>query len=182
MQRRGTVTLYTDRLILRRFVIEDAEDMFNNWANDPEVTKFLSWEPHGDIEITKKLLSQWVKSYDNPDTYNWAVVLNDTPIGSVSLLHPDNDKREAEGGYCLSRDYWGKEIMPEAFSAVIKYAFEEVGFRRIYAKHNVQNPNSGKVMLKCGMKYIGTKNAPLALKPDKIVMCDCYEIINPYTI
>lgn len=178
MIHKGTVTLITERLILRRFVIDDAETMFNNWANDPEVTRFLSWEPHGDVEVTKTLLQFWVEDYKNSNCYNWAIVYDNNLIGTISLLNPKDDIAEAEAGYCMAKKYWGKGIMAEALTAVIKYSFDEIGFSRIVAKHNVDNPNSGKVMIKSGMKYLETKNAPLALNPDKIVMCDFYEIYN----
>ena len=64
MVHKGTVRLETDRLILRRFTLDDAPAMFNNWANDPEVTKYLSWEPHADLEVTREILRTWVNSYD----------------------------------------------------------------------------------------------------------------------
>lgn len=51
MTHKGTVMLETERLILRRFVAEDAEAMFRNWVNDPEVTRYLTWQPHGSIEL-----------------------------------------------------------------------------------------------------------------------------------
>lgn len=175
----GTKELQTERLVLRRFIVDDAEAMFKNWANDPEVTKFLSWEPHGSIEVTKSLLQSWVKNYENPDYYNWAIVFNGQLIGSIGMLLINDDISEAEVGYCISKKYWGKGIMAEALAAVLKYSFDEVGVKRIIAKHNIHNPNSGKVMKKCGMKYLETKNAPLALNSDKIAMCDFYEILNP---
>ena len=50
---KGTMQIETERLILRRFIEEDAEDMFNNWANDIEVTRFLSWYPHSSVEDTR---------------------------------------------------------------------------------------------------------------------------------
>ena len=52
----GTIKLETDRLILRRIELNDAEKMFNNWCNDEEVTRYLPWEPHGKIEVTKEFL------------------------------------------------------------------------------------------------------------------------------
>lgn len=179
MIHKGTKALVTNRLILRQFIKYDAKAMFNNWANDPEVTKFLSWEPHGSIEVTKALLESWVGDYKNLNCYNWAIVFGGDLIGSIGLLNPNYDISEAEAGYCMSKRYWGKGIMAEALTAVLQYSFDEVGFNRIFAKHNTDNPNSGKVMKKCGMRYLETKNAPLALKPDKIVMCDIYEILNP---
>ena len=59
----------TKRLILRKFTIDDAKAMFNNWASDSEVTKFLTWHPHQNIEITKMILNMWIEEYDNPNTY-----------------------------------------------------------------------------------------------------------------
>lgn len=68
--------------------------------------------------------------------------------------------------------------MAEALELVLKFAFEDVRLHRIHAKHDIQNPNSGKVMKKCGMKFLETKMAPLALKSETSVMCSCYEILN----
>lgn len=122
MIHKGTQILNTERLTLRRFIYDDAKEMFNNYPND--------------------------------------------------------ENKEAEVGYCIMKKHWGKGIMVEALAKTIEYSFDVVGFNRLYAKHDVENINSGKVMIKCGMRYIDTRNAPLALKPDKIVLCDCYEIFN----
>ena len=63
MKHCGTQTLETDRLLLRRFVVDDADAMFQNWASDPEVTKYLTWPPHADAEVSKAVLEAWVSSY-----------------------------------------------------------------------------------------------------------------------
>ena len=57
---KGTQTIVTDRLILRRAVMEDAEPMFRNWASDPEVTKYLTWPPHESVAVTQKILEGWM--------------------------------------------------------------------------------------------------------------------------
>ena len=62
MKNSGTVRMETKRLVLRPYVIEDADAMFRNWANDPQVTKYLSWEPHKDVEEIKQILEGWIKS------------------------------------------------------------------------------------------------------------------------
>ena len=62
MNHLGTINLETDRLILRKFKIEDAEDMYNNWASNSEVTKYLSWETHLNIEKTKEILKSWIEN------------------------------------------------------------------------------------------------------------------------
>ena len=57
--------LETERLVLRELKEEDAESIFNNWAKDKEVTKYLTWEPHQSIETTKKILNIWMKSLEH---------------------------------------------------------------------------------------------------------------------
>ena len=59
MNHKGTILLETNRLILRKFVIEDSEAMYNNWASEDEVTKFLTWPTHSDVEVTRAVLSSW---------------------------------------------------------------------------------------------------------------------------
>ena len=74
MTHKGTCTLETKQLLLRRFTGNDAEAMFRNWANDPEVTKYLTWSPHGDIVETRRILKNWTESYEKSDFYCWAIV------------------------------------------------------------------------------------------------------------
>ena len=63
MRHTGTQTIATERLTLRRFTIEDAENMYYNWASDPEVTKYLTWQPHKSVEETTEILQQWEEDY-----------------------------------------------------------------------------------------------------------------------
>ena len=158
---KGTQTIETPRLILRRAVREDAEAMFRNWASDPEVTKYLTWPPHDSIEVTLKRLEIWLEEYDRSDHYQWMIELKELgePIGSISVVRQNDSVEEAEIGYCLGCRWWHRGIMPEALTAVIKYLFEEVGMNRVAARHDPNNPNSGRVMRKCGMKYEGTFHA-----------------------
>lgn len=158
LNHKGTVTLETHRLILRRFTLEDAEDMFNNWANDNEVTKYLTWWPHSSIDVTRQIIQMWVNEYSKDITYNWGIELKEIgqvigSIGVTDLCHKDN---RCEIGYCISKSYWNKGITTEALKAVIRFLFSEVGVNRIQAKHDVLNPGSGRVMEKAGMKYEGT--------------------------
>ncbi len=153
----GTVVLETDRLILRPFTLDDAVDMYENWAKDSEVTRFLTWPPHKDEQVTLGILENWVSQYENGNYYNWAIELKELgePIGNISVVQRDNRARRAHIGYCLGREWWHQGIMSEALAAVIDYLFSE-GYLRIDARHNVANPHSGDVMKKCGMQYEAT--------------------------
>ena len=79
----------------------------------------------------------------------------DAPIGSLIAVS-DERTESAQIGYCIGKEWWHQGIMPEALGAVMDFLFDEVGFNRVEARHDPNNPNSGKVMAKCGMKYEGT--------------------------
>jgi len=157
MENKGTLTLETNRLILRQFRIDDAEKMFKNWASDPEVTKFLTWPPHVDVNLTRSLLSDWINRYSDLSYYNWVIELKEINeiIGNISVVKLNERTEAADIGYCMGKNWWGRAIMPEALSAVIKYLIEEVGLNRVAACHDSNNPKSGRVMDKAGMKLEG---------------------------
>ncbi|MBQ9534316.1 MAG: GNAT family N-acetyltransferase [Clostridia bacterium] len=155
----GTQSIETDRLLLRRFSIDDAEAMYSNWASDPEVTKYLTWPTHTGVDVSKALLEDWVSSYAQENYYQWAIVLKEhgsDPIGSISAVRVDDDVSMVHIGYCLGKNWWRQGIMSEALKAVMTFFFEKVGVNRIESRHDPRNPHSGMVMKKCGMKYEGT--------------------------
>lgn len=154
---KGTKTIHTERLILRRFTVDDAQAMYDHWANDERVSRFLSWRPHKSPEETKQLLESWCDAYQNDTTYNWVIEYGGTVIGSICVIDFKERHERAELAYCMGYAYWNKGIMSEAAKAVIDYLFEEVGFNRIDISHAVKNPASGRVAQKCGLTYEGTK-------------------------
>lgn len=161
LNHKGTQTLETSRLILRKAVREDALPMFRNWASDPEVTKYLTWPTHRAPETSAAVADLWIKEYQKLDYYQWMIVLKEIgePIGSISVVNHRDDIAEVEIGYCIGRNWWHKGIMSEALEAVMDFLFKEAGMNRIEAKHDINNPNSGSVMKKCGMRYEGTSRA-----------------------
>lgn len=154
----GTIELATERLTLRRFMIEDAENMYYNWASEDEVTRFLTWPTHKSVQDSERVIDQWIKSYEDKKTYQWAIELNDLeqPIGSISAVKVDDEIDAVEVGYCIGTKYWNKGYATEALAEVIRFFMNEVGASRVCARHDVANPNSGKVMAACGMDYEGT--------------------------
>lgn len=158
MHHQGTVKIETDRLILRRFTMEDANVMYRNWASDDEVTQYLTWPTHADVNVTRSVIEGWIQNYANPDFYHWAIVLKSSgePIGSLSVVKYDEKTASAAIGWCMGKRWWGQGIMPEAARAVLQYLFNEIGFNRIAAYHDKNNPKSGRVMQKIGMLREGT--------------------------
>lgn len=158
MNHKGTVRLETERLILRKFTENDAEAVFENWASDDEVTKFLTWPTHRSVEGSKGFIDSCLDSYKNDDSYQWGIELKETGelFGNISVVNVNDDLDAVELGYVIGRRFWGNGYMTEAVKAVIAFLFEEVGANRIAARHDPKNPDSGKVMKKAGMKYEGT--------------------------
>ena len=180
MEHLGTKTLYTDRLVLRKLTLRDAKKMFLNWASNPNVTKYLSWPTHENIEVTKNILSIWKENYKNDNYYQWGIVLkeNNELIGSISVVNINENIQEVEIGYCLAEKYWNKGITSEAFKEVIRFMFLEVKVNRIAACHDINNPNSGKVMLKCNLKYEGTLRQKGLRSSNKLCDLAYYSILK----
>ena len=155
----GTQIIETSRLILRKYEMSDAEDMFKNWVTDPEVSRFWSWEPHKNIEETKSLLAGWVEEYEKLDRYCWVIILKSISQAVGYILF--SVENESEGSlavhYALSSKYWNQGIMSEACKGVFEFAFDEIKAQKIYSRHHVDNPASGRVMQKCGMRYVKTE-------------------------
>ena len=155
LNHKGTKEIRTDRLLLRKYQLSDAEGMFENYANDDRVTKYLPWKPYNNPADVIPFLEMSIKKYEEINTYNWAIVYQGSVIGGISAMSIDSMRNNCEVGYCIGYDFWNKGITSEALAAVITFLFEEVGMHRILAKHDIENPASGEVMKKCGMTYEG---------------------------
>lgn len=179
MEHKGTVPLETERLILRRFTENDAPAVFANWASDDEVTKYLTWPTHPCVEASLGYMRYCVQAYQKVTTYQWGIELKDTHelIGNISVVQLDETVDGAELGWVIGRRYWGQGYMPEAAQKVVDFLFDEVGANRIAARHDPNNPNSGRVMLKIGMKYEGTLRQS-DRNNQGIVDCCCYAILR----
>jgi len=176
----GTARLETRRLILRPTSISDAEQMYNNWASDPEVTKYLLWPTHTDIEVTKDVLARWDKENERPDYYHWGIVDKETGqiIGTGGCLSINERFRSTELGYCMSRAHWGKSYMSEAVAAMIEYLFNTVGLNRIAACHDPDNIGSGRVMQKCGMAFEGVQRQANYCERRGFYDLACYAVVK----
>ncbi|HNZ83607.1 MAG: GNAT family N-acetyltransferase [Sedimentibacter sp.] len=157
MNHLGTKEIETDRLLLRKFKLSDAEEMYKNWANDDNVTRYITWPTHKDIEETRRVVEGYVNDSARDNYYHWCIVLKETneAVGSIGAFRLYDDLKLFEIGYCIGKKFWNKGITTEAMKALIKFFFEEVGVNRIEARHDVKNPASGRVMIKSGLKFEG---------------------------
>ncbi|WP_051251580.1 GNAT family N-acetyltransferase [Psychrilyobacter atlanticus] len=161
MKNLGTKTLIHENFILRKFKLGDEYGMFKNYCNDEKVTEYITWDPHKDIKLTKELLTSWITEYSDTG-YRWAIEIDDEVVGSIDLVKQDLDEKVGEIGYCLGSKFWDKKIMTNALNLMMDYLFNEVGFEKLSARHIVENPNSGRVMINNNMKH--TKIEEISIK------------------
>ena len=145
-------SIATTRLTLRRFNKEDAKDIYEGYATDVEVTRYLTWLPHSSIKETSALLDMWIAEYDDPKTCRYAITEKGIgkAIGSIDAVrfHPDGNP---EIGYCLARHYWGKGYMKEALKALSETLFNK--YPKIYMRAQRENIGSNLVIASCGYAF-----------------------------
>ncbi|MBQ8928294.1 MAG: GNAT family N-acetyltransferase [Oscillospiraceae bacterium] len=170
------LTLHTDRLLLRPFVMEDAEAMFSGWANDPEVTKYMTWDPHKDVEETRRILGAWIAQYDKPERLCFAIERREDGalIGGIDVVGYEDDGKTPVIGYDLSRSCWNRGYMTEACRCLVSYLFSQ-GFTQIRIDALPENIGSNRVIQKCGGELLCTEEEYFPLK-QKTVRVNRYRI------
>ena len=143
-------TIQTERLTLRKARMEDAPAIFDGYAQDPEVTRYMVWKPHKNIQETEQFLSTCKELWRTGKDFAYAITLKgEGKLIGMFGLHPMNLKIEV--GYGLARSYWSKGYMTEAMRAVIKWALAQPDIFRVQAICDVENIGSARVMEKAGM-------------------------------
>ena len=170
--------LETGRLLLRKLRMTDAQDMYE-YSRDPEVARHVLWDAHQSVGDSRGYLRYAVRQYRQDLPASWGIELkeNHKLIGTIGFMWINRDHNSAEVGYSLSREYWNRGIMSEALSAVLNEGFMDLNLHRIEAQHEVDNPASGRVMEKCGMRKEGVLRQRLYNK-GKFVDVALYAILK----
>ena len=149
-------TLETEDLILRKPAMKDAEDIFR-YASDPEVARYVLWEPHRSLSETRSFVRYLRSRIRAGCPSSWVVVLKETGtvIGTIGFIWYSSENRSAELGYSFSREHWNRGYATQALKAVIASVFRSLPVNRLEAQHDVRNPASGRVMEKCGLRQEG---------------------------
>jgi len=149
--------LKTERLILRPWNDDDAEDLYA-YASDPDVGLPAGWLPHTSIENSREIIRAVLSA---PDTYAVCLKENGKAIGSIGLHR--NDLAEADDelelGYWIGKPFWGRGLIPEASREMLRYAFEDLGMNRIWCGYYDGNFKSRRVQEKLGFVYHHTTDA-----------------------
>ena len=149
-------TLNANRVSLRWITDEDVDAFYAIYSH-PEVMRYWSTPPLTARDQAAKLISEIQAGFQSQSVLKWGVVrhADNALIGSITLFNLDFIHRRAEIGYALGRDYWRQGYMREALTAVIAYAFGELGFHRIEADVDPRNDASIRTVERLGFKREG---------------------------
>lgn len=155
MSQAAKIILETKRLILRRQVIEDLDDLWTLYCN-PEITKYIPDAPLS-FEETKEELEWFMNGHPkNPELGLWATILKENGkfIGRCGLLPwTIEGQKEVEVAYTIAQDYWGQGLGSEAAQAILQYGFEKLNLSRLICLIDSENIASQKVAEKIGMTF-----------------------------
>ena len=159
--------IQTERLILRRMKKTDYHDMYE-YASNPDVTKYLTWEIHPNAAYTLRYLAYVATRYRAGEFYDWALILreNNKMIGTCGFTSFSYEHNSAEIGYVLNPTYWGKGLAPDAVRSVIRFGFLTLNLHRIEAKYMVGNDRSRRVMEKSGMTFEGIQRESMYIRDE----------------
>ena len=163
-------TLETARLRLRPPRMEDAPSIFERYASDPEVTHFLSWRPHKDVEETRAFLQSLLKVLEAGTTHAWVIEdrMDRRLMGLMSMtiqtarendfLSTAEERRyyKVQFGYHISKSEWGRGFATEAAQAIVDWALGQPEVYRVWAVCDVENHASARVLENVGLVREGT--------------------------
>lgn len=176
-----TLTLQTQRLTLKPISVDELEEVFES-VRDPEISKYMSWDPHNSIDQTKSFIERLRQEMEAGKTYTWSIFLEGAFCGIVSLLAITRQHRaltydRAELAYWVSRKYQRMGIMTEACQQVIGFAFGQMNLHRLTVSHVSENDASQNLIKKLDFRYIGEEHEAFQ-KNGKWYNHKLYERIN----
>ncbi|OYQ66344.1 GNAT family N-acetyltransferase [Aerococcus sp. 1KP-2016] len=164
MNHKGTKTIETQHLLLRKFEMSDAKDMFHNWAGNMTDTKFVTWQKHGAVSDSKDVIEKWDKRKDKNKTYRWCVEekASGQAIGEIEVVEIHRDTQAADLVYCMGKAYKEKGLAKEALQNIIHFLFKEVQMNRISFDQDVANEADRALALDLNFEFEGVQKQALA--------------------
>ncbi len=158
-------TLETERLILRKLLYSDKNDIFS-YAQNPKVAQHVLWDAHQSNFDTLEFLNIVYEAYNKNNAAPWGIQLKneDKIIGTSGFVSWDKEKKEAEIGFALAEEYWNKGIITEANIEIIKFGFEKMKLNKIVSRCKPENIGSYKVLEKCGFTFDGVIEKQIIIK------------------
>jgi RimJ/RimL family protein N-acetyltransferase len=165
--------LRTERLLLRTPVIDDAEAILGEYADDPEVTRYLTWAPHKALETVAEFLQDLIDRRRSGEEFPWLLTQpNERRV--IGMITARVQAPRAEVGYVLGRKYWNRGFMTEAISAVAEWCLTQPGIFRVSAFCDTENLASARALEKAGFRREGEVARWIVLPNRSSEPRDCY--------
>ena len=189
----GTAELLTDRLMLRRYREEDADELYRRFGADPEMTKYSGWNPYATPEAARATVQRFIESYSDKHFYSWIIDWEDVVIGTIGAYDYEPEATVTGGtasdafsgannipgestkadlsatggtievGFSIDRACWGRGYATEALKCVLAYLTGNEGIGRVTAWCASENAGSRRVLEKAGMELTRIEKAGLAV-------------------
>jgi ribosomal-protein-alanine N-acetyltransferase len=150
----GTTSIDTKRLKLRKLTFDDVQSIYSHLKSDERITDNLIKGAHIEPEETYAMVEEIINQYNNPSFYFWGMELIQSKelIGLIDLFDFNFDELKCSVGYSIGYNWWNQGYGTEALRVVVDFAFNNIKINEISAAHNTDNPASGRIMEKVGMK------------------------------
>ena len=158
---KGTAELWTDRLVLRRFRPEDAEELYKFFGRDPAMYEYSGWNPYATPEMAQQTVRDFIRQYDDPHFYSWVIDVDDVLVGTIGAY--DYADGCIEVGLSVIPDWQGRGYATEALKRVLAYLTENEGISCVTAWCAAENTGSRRVMEKAGMQLARTEKGTLTV-------------------
>jgi ribosomal-protein-alanine N-acetyltransferase len=161
----------TARLLLRKPRRDDAPLIFEVYAQDPEVTRYLLWRPHREVGDSYAAIDRFLTRWDTGSEFVWLLFLDVELVGCIAAR---NEKDGVSLGYLLARRYWGHGYMTEAVSAVTDWALSNELVSRVWAECDIDNHASARALEKAGFIREGIQKKAAVFPNLSAEPRDCY--------
>ena len=161
IQPHGTAELRTERMTLRRYVLEDAEVLYRHLGTDPEMSRYSGWNPYATSEMARETVQRFIEGYSDEHTYSWVMDVDDVLVGTIGAYDYKDDRIEV--GFSVIRERQGRALAAEALKKVLEYLTENEGIPCVTAWCAAENTGSRRTMEKAGMRLVDAEEQRLEI-------------------
>ena len=155
MEVHGCAELRTERLVLRRYRLEDADDLYHDLGRDPAMDQYSGWNPYATLEMAQETVRGMIDSYDDEHVYSWVMDVDGVIVGTIGAY--DYKDNQIEVGFSVVKAWQGRGLATEALKKVLEYLTENEGIPCVTAWCAAENIGSRRVLERAGMKFICTE-------------------------
>ena len=155
----GTVELWTECMILRRYRSEDADDLYRYLGTDPAMYEYSGWNPYATPEMARETVQSFINRYDDERTYSWVMDIDDVIVGTIGAYDYHDDRIEV--GFSVVPGWQGRGLATAALRKVLEYLTENEGISCVTAWCAAENVGSRRVLEKAGMRLLSEEKGGL---------------------